>query len=171
MARGDHIYVDRFGGVYSHHGIDCGDGTVIHYTSPNWSERRRIERTSLEQFARDDEIQVRDYASFEKILQQADPMEKAVAEAQRRWARLLDRLRGIAIDELDFSADAVLIRAKSRLGESRFDLVYNNCEHFAAWCKTGLSNSRQIDAVWRASMSRSSYMSRQAQLMLTRLID
>ncbi|HRT20579.1 MAG TPA: lecithin retinol acyltransferase family protein, partial [Candidatus Hydrogenedentes bacterium] len=30
MARGDHIKVRRF--LYSHHGIDCGDGTVIHYT-------------------------------------------------------------------------------------------------------------------------------------------
>ena len=26
MARGDHLYVDRMGGVYSHHGINCGDG-------------------------------------------------------------------------------------------------------------------------------------------------
>jgi Lecithin retinol acyltransferase len=30
MARGDHIYVHRLG--YTHHGINCGDGTVIHYT-------------------------------------------------------------------------------------------------------------------------------------------
>ena len=35
MARGDQIYVMRplinMDGVYEHHGIDCGDGTVIHY--------------------------------------------------------------------------------------------------------------------------------------------
>jgi len=30
MARGDHIKVRRWGGVYTHHGIDMGDGTVIH---------------------------------------------------------------------------------------------------------------------------------------------
>ena len=27
MARGDHIYVRRYGGTYAHHGIDAGDGT------------------------------------------------------------------------------------------------------------------------------------------------
>lgn len=30
MAKGDHIYIDC--GAFTHHGIDCGDGTVIHYT-------------------------------------------------------------------------------------------------------------------------------------------
>ena len=28
--RGNHVYYNC--GAYSHHGIDCGDGTVIHYT-------------------------------------------------------------------------------------------------------------------------------------------
>lgn len=33
MARGDHIYINDFNFIsYTHHGIDCGDGTVIHYT-------------------------------------------------------------------------------------------------------------------------------------------
>ena len=31
MAKGDHLYVDRGLGSFTHHGIDCGDGTVIHY--------------------------------------------------------------------------------------------------------------------------------------------
>jgi len=30
MARGDHIKAGR--GIYSHHGIDLGDGRVIHYS-------------------------------------------------------------------------------------------------------------------------------------------
>ncbi|MFV0278954.1 MAG: lecithin retinol acyltransferase family protein, partial [Parahaliea sp.] len=29
MAAGDHIYAHRVGGVYAHHGIDCGNGNVI----------------------------------------------------------------------------------------------------------------------------------------------
>lgn len=32
MARGDHIYVKRWRGAYFHHGIDIGDGTVIHFS-------------------------------------------------------------------------------------------------------------------------------------------
>lgn len=33
MAQGDHIFASfYFNGVaITHHGIDCGDGTVIHY--------------------------------------------------------------------------------------------------------------------------------------------
>ncbi|MBW4603945.1 MAG: lecithin retinol acyltransferase family protein [Calothrix sp. FI2-JRJ7] len=33
MAKGDHIYVNC--GTYTHHGIDCGNGKVIHYTKIN----------------------------------------------------------------------------------------------------------------------------------------
>lgn len=59
MARGDHVYVNR-GRRYSHHGIDCGDGTVIHYVGPRASVRH-VARTSLTEFALDDEVMVRPY--------------------------------------------------------------------------------------------------------------
>jgi Lecithin retinol acyltransferase len=36
-------------------------------------------------------------------------------------------------------------RALSRLGENRYRVVSNNCEHFCAWCLDGESRSRQID--------------------------
>ena len=32
MARGDHIRVARMRGLYYHHGIDMGDGTVVHFS-------------------------------------------------------------------------------------------------------------------------------------------
>jgi hypothetical protein len=51
MARGDHIRVKRWRGLYSHHGIDMGDGTVIHL--PGEPFRRgdvRICRTSINEF-------------------------------------------------------------------------------------------------------------------------
>jgi hypothetical protein len=57
MARGDHIYVHR-GRRYSHHGIDCGDGTVIHYVGPR-GPLRRVDRTSLEVFAAGSPVLVR----------------------------------------------------------------------------------------------------------------
>jgi hypothetical protein len=59
MARGDHVYVRR-GLRYSHHGIDCGDGTVIHYVGPRASVRH-VERTSYEVFAADSTVLVRAY--------------------------------------------------------------------------------------------------------------
>ena len=38
----------------------------------------------------------------------------------------------------------VVQRAESRLGEQRYDLLTNNCEHFATWCKTGRQESEQL---------------------------
>ena len=38
-------------------------------------------------------------------------------------------------------------RAKSRIGEEKFDLVYNNCEHFSRWCKSGHHRSNQVNYV------------------------
>lgn len=40
--------------------------------------------------------------------------------------------------------DQVMERAISRLGERQYDLLFNNCEHFATWCKTGRSESAQL---------------------------
>ena len=34
----------------------------------------------------------------------------------------------------------------SRIGEQRYNLLYNNCEHFATWCKTGRHRSEQVDS-------------------------
>ncbi|MBC8747320.1 hypothetical protein OKW43_001487 [Paraburkholderia sp. WC7.3g] len=35
-------------------------------------------------------------------------------------------------------------RARSRLGENRYRLLTNNCEHFCAWCLLGESRSEQV---------------------------
>lgn len=63
MARGDHIYVRRRFGIYSHHGIDCGDGSVIHFTGePGQSkERASIARTGLDDFLAGGKVRVREY--------------------------------------------------------------------------------------------------------------
>ena len=51
MARGDHIKVRRWGGVYSHHGIDMGDGTVIHFAGePFHARKARVCRTEMSEF-------------------------------------------------------------------------------------------------------------------------
>lgn len=73
MARGDHIFVRR-GGYYTHHGIDGGDGTVIHYTGTAVTGRR-VERTSLESFAGGGDVFVRTYRSrlpTEEIISRAE---------------------------------------------------------------------------------------------------
>ena len=109
MAKGDRIYAYRnwgqVEGLYQHHGIDCGDGTVIHYRKPS----EVIERTSMATFSQGNPVYVVEYS-----------------------------------DGFGYTADAVVERAKSRLGEHDYNLLFNNCEHFASWCKTGVNQSRQI---------------------------
>ena len=45
--------------------------------------------------------------------------------------------------ETDISGEEAKRRAESRIGEDEYNLVSNNCEHFANWCTTGNSVSTQ----------------------------
>lgn len=108
MALGDQIYSMRevagVPGVYEHHGIDCGDDTVIHYRKQGTAT---IARTSTDWFAQGGSIYIK-------------------------------------LQPTAFLPDIVVQRAESRLGEQQYDLLTNNCEHFASWCKTGHHESEQL---------------------------
>jgi hypothetical protein len=39
----------------------------------------------------------------------------------------------------------VVRRARSRLGENRYHVLKNNCEHFCEWCVSGEHRSYQVD--------------------------
>lgn len=61
MARADHIYVSR--GPYTHHGVDAGDGTVIHFTGEPGTAKinAAIERTPMGDFLKGGELKTRRY--------------------------------------------------------------------------------------------------------------
>ena len=104
MAAADHLQVPRQHGLFHHHGIDLGDGTVAHYL-----EGREILRSSIDDFRQEQPITVIEH----------DPA----------------------------SAKGVTLRrAMSRIGEQNYNLLFNNCEHFATWCKTGRHRSGQIES-------------------------
>jgi len=44
-----------------------------------------------------------------------------------------------------FHADEVIRRARSRLGEKRYRLFSNNCEHFVEWCLHDVARSFQAE--------------------------
>ncbi|MEY4356610.1 MAG: hypothetical protein RLZZ89_1678, partial [Cyanobacteriota bacterium] len=46
MAAADHLEVPRRHGLFMHHGIDLGDGTVVHYL-----EGKQILRSPLAEFS------------------------------------------------------------------------------------------------------------------------
>lgn len=51
-----------------------------------------------------------------------------------------------------YSGEETLKRAYSRLGEKNYNLIFNNCEHFAVWCKTSISDSDQVHIVMRTAV-------------------
>lgn len=111
MAKGDHIKVRRskfkcLG--YWHHGIDCGDGTVIHYGGKRRLENGiHVQRVTLDTF--------------------------------------LDGGRVVTIPYTDcYPSDLVVKNAETLIGEKGFSTVFNNCEHFARFCKTGSRRSKQV---------------------------
>lgn len=44
-----------------------------------------------------------------------------------------------------FAPAEVVVRARSRLGENRYRVASNNCEHFAHWCLSGEARSAQVE--------------------------
>ena len=45
-----------------------------------------------------------------------------------------------------FDCREVIRRARSRVGEHRYRLLTNNCEHFCEWCLRGENRSYQVEA-------------------------
>ena len=105
MSTADHLQVPRRHGLFNHHGIDLGDGTVAHYL-----EGREILRSPVSEFSQGEVVSVMEHTN-------ASP------------------------------TGVTLRRAMSRLGEQNYNLLFNNCEHFATWCKTGRHRSEQVDSV------------------------
>ena len=105
MAAADHLQVPRQHGLFNHHGIDLGDGTVAHYL-----EGREILRSPVQEFSRGQPLSVVSYP-----------------------------------DGSCSAPGVTLRRAMGRLGEQNYNLLFNNCEHFAHWCKTGRHRSEQVE--------------------------
>jgi len=74
MARGDHIRVRRLG--YWHHGIDCGDGQVIHYAGEPWRWRHAaVCRIPFVEFARGRAVELVEYSvcdTIEAVMRRAE---------------------------------------------------------------------------------------------------
>jgi hypothetical protein len=84
------------------------------------------------------------YAGFAHGLRRG-PVEEVsfthFARGQRVWVR--------SDAPSDFDVREVICRARSRVGEDRYRLLTNNCEHFCEWCLHGTARSFQVEA-WLA---------------------
>jgi Lecithin retinol acyltransferase len=64
-----------------------------------------------------------------------------------------------------YTPEEIVARARSRIGERRYHLITNNCEHFTLWCLTGVSRSLQIER-WQARLQRVARLSSRSRSTL-----
>ena len=132
---GDHVFVDRsvFGvKLYEHHGIYVGDDMVVHYNG-------LAHGIVLEK------------SCFEEILSNVVPLDK----------RNIAKVEMTSLDEFasgdtwqikehanaPFSGADIALCAKARVGEQKYNLLINNCEHFCNECVFGEHVSEQVQNV------------------------
>lgn len=130
LQAGDIIGVKRF--LYSHYAVFVGDGKVIHYSGDggDFKGTKRIRYGTMGEFLGNKK------EFFELVFSEnhQKPEKEKRYETQNEKYHL-------------FTPEETVERAKSRLGETKYNLALNNCEHFAIWCKTGVSESYQVKAV------------------------
>ncbi len=71
--KGKHLVIKKAAGSYTHHGLGLGDGRVIHYSglADNLTNVGLVEETSLEDFAKDKEIIIKDHKDRKFDLEEA----------------------------------------------------------------------------------------------------
>jgi hypothetical protein len=131
------------GMVFHHYGIYSGNRNVIHLRG----KTEKIEETTIAEFARDAlddgliEVMLFNLAKIEEL--------EAYIVTMDGWDKNyeIEVKDGVKINREGLSSSISpkksLKRAKSKLGQTGYDLIKNNCEHFALWCRIGLAVSTQ----------------------------
>lgn len=115
--RGDHIRVNR--GLYYHHGIFVSFEEVIHFAS--------LGDDNL--LGSNNEVIATDLSSFLRDGQ----VERKIYTAE---------------EQLDlYPVDHIVHFARTYLGDGGYNVVFNNCEHFANYCTLGRFRSQQVENV------------------------
>lgn len=137
---GDVIFCKRKLGIYRHFGIYIGNQYVIHFApeSGDIGDTAVVHRTTLKLFADGDEVYVMDFPEHYQ---------------SRSLLKTLVKMNDYQLQ----TPRQTVERARSLLGQKGvkdkgYELLFNNCEHFAIWCKTNVAESKQVstfvDNIW-----------------------
>ena len=102
--------------LYQHYGIYSGNDRVIHYAAENG-----------------------DFGSDVRV------RETSLEQFAKGWKYRVLKPNDNHCKEKRFSKEDTICRARSRKGEKAYNLLFNNCEHFALWCETGKNKSEQVE--------------------------
>jgi hypothetical protein len=116
--RGDHIRVRRWVGPipYWHHGIDMGDDKVAHFINDKDSDVSLLKGGGAK-------VMITSMSEF----------------ARGKKPQVVQYEKGTA-----YNVENTIKHVYSQLGKGGYNLLFNNCEHFATWCKTGKHKSNQV---------------------------
>ncbi|KAM7252468.1 hypothetical protein ACFE04_024351 [Oxalis oulophora] len=150
LQPGDHIFIKRAMSLYSHHGIYIGKGYVIHHTvvekscsklmtacpkcGYNPAKDYGILKTCLDCFIYEDalictahSVNLYQYGvtSVEYVIKNAGSCSTQAAKSPEEVVRVAIELY--------------------KNGFGKYSLIFNNCEDFATYCKTGVGCSSQVN--------------------------
>ena len=115
---GDHIRVKRMHGIYTHHGIYVSDNEVIHFTGTD-----------------DDSIM--------------DSSKNRVISSDLNFFLKGGELEVKEYTDEEFqdlyAPDQIVAYARSCIGDGDYNVIFNNCEHFANVCTLGRFRSHQVE--------------------------
>ena len=140
LKKGDVIGVHRMGGAYDHYGIYTGRGRVIHFSNEgsDFGGDIRVRRATLSQFKNGaSNVFVVDFEAYRDYVENPE-----LFDFEGLFKLAIDSFFGNEITI--YSPEETVRRAESQLGEGDYNIVFNNCEHFAVWCKTGKHESSQV---------------------------
>lgn len=133
--------------MYEHYAVYIGEGQVVHYsgTGADFSGRICVHIDTLADFLKGDD----DYFVLF--------FHKSFASPRKIQVKTSFNMNDVSLDYQLYlnkgnvfklySPQETMERALSRVGEDKYNLLLNNCEHFAIWCKTGVSESYQVKRV------------------------
>ena len=116
--RADHIRVRRMNGLYYHHGIFISAAEVIHFTG-------------------DDDDSVLDWSKARVI-------KTTLQQFLRGGYVEVKEYSDAELDDL-YPVEGIVSYARACLGDDGYNLIFNNCEHFANACTLGKYRSRQVE--------------------------
>ena len=119
LPKADHFFVWRhhLGVPYQHHAIDIGDGTAVHFTDGDGGVAGPGGRTN-------------------NFVVRRTPIEFVTRDGR-------DRIHIVSHQER-LDDELIIDRALSQVGRKGYNLIFDNCEHFACWCVLDREESRQV---------------------------
>ena len=156
LDAGDIIGIERWGGVYEHYAVYIGSRRVIHYAAENGDfGRATVHEAPVEDFL--DGQSTFFVLEFDEAGKRPNKQEKGYRSSpiyrKKRFYTgpylipVKDKIRNDDDILHIYSPEETVARAKSLIGEDQYNLITNNCEHFAIWCKTGAHKSYQVESV------------------------